>query len=266
MAEVSIKQFSETLNLSVEKLISQLNESGVKGKKESDSLSEEEKRTLLTDLKSLHGEVSEDAPKKVTLRRKQTLNLSAGSGSGKRTVNVEVRKKRTYVKKPEQVEEPVVEEPIVEEVVVEAPVVETKVEETVAKETPKTVKEESTNNLDKEVIAKIAPVPPKEDHSKAAKKAKDQKHHESKKANDGVDGPKGKGKKTNTRGNGNAFGNRRGKGRKGQADKRNVAQAISFITHYLQLSLITWRSVNSHFKFKKTRFTRITQYFRLLIA
>ncbi|WP_040725190.1 translation initiation factor IF-2 [Thiomicrorhabdus sp. Kp2] len=230
MAEVSIKQFSETLNLSVEKLISQLNESGVKGKKESDTLSEEEKRTLLTYLKSLHGETSEDAPKKVTLRRKQTLNLSAGSGSGKRTVNVEVRKKRTYVKKPETVEESVVEEPIVEEVIVEeTPVVETKVEETPVVET--VVEEEPVKKvsgkketLDEETIAKIAPVPPKEDHSKAAKKAKDQKHHESRKANDGVDGPKGKGKKTTTRAN-SAFDARRGKGRKGHADKRNVAQA-----------------------------------------
>jgi len=230
MAEVSIKQFSETLNLSVEKLIAQLNESGVKGKKQSDNLSEEEKRTLLNYLKSLHGDSSDDAPAKVTLRRKQTLNLSAGSGSGKRTVNVEVRKKRTYVKKPDQVEEPVVEEPIVEEVVETAPTVEAKVEETVVQEVvqpveSKTSKKEADQKevLDQETIAKIAPVPPKEDHSKATKKAKDQKHHETRKANDGVDGPKGKGKKTNNRSN--AFPNRRGKGRKGQVDKRSVAQA-----------------------------------------
>ena len=231
MAEVSIKQFSETLNLSVEKLISQLNESGVKGKKESDTLSEEEKRTLLTYLKSLHGETSDDAPKKVTLRRKQTLNLSAGSGSGKRTVNVEVRKKRTYVKKPDAVEEPVVEEVVVEQV----PVVE-EVKEVIevkqapdVQEAPAVVAEEpvkkvsnTKESLDKETIAKIAPVPPKEDHSKAAKKAKDQKHHESRKANDGADGPKGKGKKTNVRQN--AFPKGRGKGRKGQADKRGSVQ------------------------------------------
>jgi len=239
MTEVSIKQFSETLNLSVEKLISQLNESGVKGKKESDSLTEEEKRTLLTYLKSLHGEASEDAPKKVTLRRKQTLNLSAGSGSGKRTVNVEVRKKRTYVKKPDQVEEPVVEEPIIEQAVeeavaVETPVAPTVVEETAVEEKSQTVKEEPVKKasdnkapLDEETIAKVAPVPPKEDHSKAAKKAKDQKHHENRKSNDGADGPKGKakakGKKTN--GRQNTFGNGRGKGRRGQVDKRQTAQA-----------------------------------------
>jgi translation initiation factor IF-2 len=49
-------------------------------------------------LKSRHGE-SEEAPKKVTLKRKQVKTLSVNSGSKKRTVNLEVRKKRTYVKK-----------------------------------------------------------------------------------------------------------------------------------------------------------------------
>ena len=228
MAEVSIKQFSETLNLSVDKLISQLNESGVKGKKESDSISEDEKRTLLSYLKGLHGETSEESPKKVTLRRKQTLNLSAGSGSGKRTVNVEVRKKRTYVKKPEVTEEtveevaPVVEAPVVETPKVEAPVVEKTAPKVPAVEEPV-------------IPAVVAPAPLKEDHSKAAKKAKDQQHHESRKKNDGVDGPKGKAAapKGNAAPKGKAApkgrnfnDNRRGgKGRRHHVDKRAVAQA-----------------------------------------
>jgi len=220
MAEVSIKQFSETLNLSVDKLISQLDESGVKGKTGSDSISEDEKRTLLNYLKGLHGEAADEAPKKVTLRRKQTLNLSAGSGSGKRTVNVEVRKKRTYVKKPEVTEEVVEEVPAVEEVpVVEAPVVE---EKPVKKEVPKS---EPVVEAPPEVVA---PAPVKEDHSKAAKKAKDQKHHDSRKKNDGVDGPKGKAApKSAPKGrnfNDNRRGKGKGKGRRGQADKRAVVQ------------------------------------------
>ncbi|BCN93286.1 translation initiation factor IF-2 [Thiomicrorhabdus immobilis] len=234
MAEVSIKQFSETLNLSVDKLISQLNESGVKGKTEADTISEDEKRTLLNYLKGLHGEVAEDAPKKVTLRRKQTLNLSAGSGSGKRTVNVEVRKKRTYVKKPETTEEVVEEviEPIQTEAVVETPVVEEVVVETVS-ETPVDVVAEEVpeeimpKKIDKTAAPEIvaAPVAAKEDHSKAAKKAKDQKHHDSRKKNDGVDGPKGKAAtKGRSFNEGNGNGRRPGKGRKGQADKRHVAQ------------------------------------------
>ncbi len=195
MAEVSIKQFAENLNLSVDKLLSQLEESGVKGKSGSDSITEEEKRTLLAYLKSLHGDASEEAPKKVTLRRKQTLNLSAGSGSGKRTVNVEVRKKRTYVKKPEVTEEPeeVVEEvPVAEEAAQEV-VQETKVETNEApKETveaKKPAKESAEEKLDP---VAVAPVPPKEDHSKAAKKAQDKKHHKVDEDSKFEDGPKGK--------------------------------------------------------------------------
>ncbi|MDG6773088.1 translation initiation factor IF-2 [Thiomicrorhabdus sp. ZW0627] len=184
MAEVSIKQFSETLSLSVDKLLSQLEASGVKGKSADDTISEEEKRTLLAYLKSLHGESSDDAPKKVTLRRKQTLNLSSGSGSGKRTVNVEVRKKRTYVKKPETEQadnaldkelieqvEAVEETPV--EAVVESSVVEevTAVEEKPAKEESKAEKESTEENLEV-----VVPPPVKEDHSKAAKKAKKSRH------------------------------------------------------------------------------------------
>jgi len=100
MADVSILKFSETLNLSVDKLLAQLESSGVKGKTKKDFISEDEKRTLLGYLKSLHGD-SADEPKKVTLHRKQVKTLNLSTGSGKRTVNVEVRKKRTYVKRAE---------------------------------------------------------------------------------------------------------------------------------------------------------------------
>lgn len=98
MKEVSIKKFSETLKLSPEKLLTQLEEAGIKGKTVEDTLSDEEKQQLLAYLKSRHGE-SDEAPKKVTLKRKQVKKLSVNSGSKKRTVNLEVRKKRTYVKK-----------------------------------------------------------------------------------------------------------------------------------------------------------------------
>jgi len=176
MAEVSIKQFSETLNLSVDKLLSQLNESGVKGKKAEDNISEEEKRTLLAYLKGLHGESSEDAPKKVTLRRKQTLNLSSGSGSGKRTVNVEVRKKRTYVKKEESEQVEAVEE---------APVVAEEVQAPVEKavETPapvETVVEKPVAAPEPVVEKPVAPVAPPA-QKQADKKPKKQHRNEDKK-------------------------------------------------------------------------------------
>ncbi|MDG6777888.1 translation initiation factor IF-2 [Thiomicrorhabdus sp. zzn3] len=197
MAEVSIKKFSETLNLSVEKLLSQLDASGVKGKNADDTITEEEKRTLLAYLKSLHGESAEEAPKKVTLRRKQTLNLSSGSGAGKRTVNVEVRKKRTYVKKPEAEQVEAVEEEAVPvhadaEPAIEATKQAPKAEETAVTQEP--VAAETAQPVEEETVAEnldvVAPPPVKEDHSKAAKKGKKTRHKEEAKEDD--EKPKGK--------------------------------------------------------------------------
>lgn len=147
MSQISIKKFAETLTMSVEKLLTQLHEAGVKGKKESDTLAEDEKLTLLNYLKGLHGDKS-DAPKKVTLQRKQVQKLNLSSGSGKRTVNIEVRKKRTYVKKPETVEEPEVEvPPVVEPEPVEV-VLEQNVQENASAETLNTAEQHKQSSSD----------------------------------------------------------------------------------------------------------------------
>jgi translation initiation factor IF-2 len=61
-------------------------------------VSDAEKKSLLAFLKASHGEQNEQ-PKKITLKRKTTSTLKVGSGAGRKTVNVEVRKKRTYVKR-----------------------------------------------------------------------------------------------------------------------------------------------------------------------
>ncbi len=97
MADITIKKFSETLKLSTDALLSQLAEAGIQGKTAEDSISDKEKQTLLAYLKSKHGGSSEAEPKKVTLKRKKVQTLKTKSGS----VNLEVRKKRTYVKKSE---------------------------------------------------------------------------------------------------------------------------------------------------------------------
>ena len=95
MADITIKKFSETLGLSTDKLLTQLEEAGVKGKNAEDSLTDDEKQALLTYLKSKHGGGANVQPQKITLKRKKVKTLKTGSGS----VNLEVRKKRTYVKK-----------------------------------------------------------------------------------------------------------------------------------------------------------------------
>jgi len=95
----TVEQLAKTVGASVDRLLSQMKEAGLPHTEADEVVSEEDKQTLLASLKRSHGE-STAAPKKITLKRKQVSTLRTGSGgAGKRTVNVEVRKKRTYVKR-----------------------------------------------------------------------------------------------------------------------------------------------------------------------
>jgi len=104
MAEVTVKQLAEMVGVSVERLMTQMKEAGISGKNEGASVSESERQSLLVHLKRSHGEDAEGSePTKITLKRKTTSQLKVASGASgkKKTVNVEVRKKRTYVKRDE---------------------------------------------------------------------------------------------------------------------------------------------------------------------
>lgn len=105
MAEVTVKQLAEVVGTPIDKLLVQLTEAGVVKSAESDLISDEEKVQLLTHLRRSHGKA--DAPsstRKVTLRRKRVSEIKVDS-SGRKTVNVEVRGRRTYVKRSETVNE-----------------------------------------------------------------------------------------------------------------------------------------------------------------
>jgi translation initiation factor IF-2 len=103
MAEVTVAQFAEVLKVPVDKLISQLDEAGIKVSGEDDTISEDAKLELLSHLRRSHGrdETAGDAgPRKITLKRKSQSELRLSGAQGRsRTVNVEVRRKRTYVKR-----------------------------------------------------------------------------------------------------------------------------------------------------------------------
>jgi translation initiation factor IF-2 len=103
MADTTVQQLATVVGVSIEKLITQMKSAGLSDKDESSLVSDEEKQTLLAFLKKSHGSASGDAkPKKITLRKKATSTLSAtgsSSAKGSSVVNVEVRKKRTFVKK-----------------------------------------------------------------------------------------------------------------------------------------------------------------------
>ena len=116
MAEVTVEQLAKTVGTDPDKLLSQMKDAGLPHKKADEGVSDDDKRTLLAHLKRSHGS-EEAAPRKITLKRKSVSTLKTGGSSGKRTVNVEVRKKRTYVKRPEAEE---VAEPEVPEVAPQA--------------------------------------------------------------------------------------------------------------------------------------------------
>jgi len=96
MAEVTVRQLAELVGASVDRLLKQMQEAELPHTSAEEVVSDAEKQKLLSYLKGLHGEQARE-PKKITLRRKSVSTLKAGAG--RKTVNVEVRKKRTYVKR-----------------------------------------------------------------------------------------------------------------------------------------------------------------------
>jgi len=101
MAEVTVKQLAEVVGVPVDRLLSQMKEAGISGKNTAASVSEDERQKLLDHLKRSHGEKAAGEPKKITLKRKTTSQIKVAGASGKKMINVEVRKKRTYVKREE---------------------------------------------------------------------------------------------------------------------------------------------------------------------
>jgi translation initiation factor IF-2 len=99
MSEVTVNQLAETVGTPVDRLLKQMQEAGLSQTDAEQSVSEEDKKKLLTYLKGSHGAAEKVAPRKITLQRKTISTLKSTGGQGRRTVNVEVRKKRTYVKR-----------------------------------------------------------------------------------------------------------------------------------------------------------------------
>lgn len=104
MAEVTVKQLAEDVGAPVDRLLRQFEEAGLSKRAEDDVVTDEEKQTLLAYLRRNQSGAESGGPSKVTLKRRTTTQLRTGGGSrgsSGKTVNVEVRKKRTYVKRSE---------------------------------------------------------------------------------------------------------------------------------------------------------------------
>ena len=102
MAEVTVSQFAEVLKVPVDRLLVQLDQAGIKVSGPDARISDDAKLELLTHLRRSHGSEADGdgAPRKITLKRKTQSELKLASTQGRaRTVNVEVRRKRTYIKR-----------------------------------------------------------------------------------------------------------------------------------------------------------------------
>jgi translation initiation factor IF-2 len=176
LSDTTVKQLATLVGISAEQLLSQMAGAGIDKSSQDDVVTDDEKQKLLAHIRSGQSKVAAE-PAKVTLRRKSTSTIKAGAGA----VNVEVRKKRTYVhrdltaeaEKQREIEEAKLreaqeaEEQARREVEVAAQVAETEV----SAEAP--VVEESAPPVEAVVIeAPIVepPPPPKEDDGRRHKK------------------------------------------------------------------------------------------------
>ena len=106
MASTTVAQFATELKVPPQLLLEQLKSAGVVKKAEGDALSDDDKARLLESLRKAHGAEATEK-KKITLTRKQTTEIKQADASGKaRTIQVEVRKKRVFVKRDESAAEP----------------------------------------------------------------------------------------------------------------------------------------------------------------
>jgi len=109
MTDVTIKQFAAVVGIPVDRLLVQLEEAGIEISGSDATITDKQKINLLAHLRKSHGKkeplgISE--PKKITLKRKTHSEIKMAGGVGQvKTVSVEVRKKRTYVKRSVVLEE-----------------------------------------------------------------------------------------------------------------------------------------------------------------
>jgi translation initiation factor IF-2 len=110
MADVTVKQLASAVGVPVDRLLAQIKEAGLPITSESQVIDEEQKKLLLNYLKTSHASGSNLMPNRITLKRKSLSQVVSHDSAGHKTVNIEVRKKKVFVKKEEALELPSVEE------------------------------------------------------------------------------------------------------------------------------------------------------------
>ncbi|MCW5648288.1 MAG: translation initiation factor IF-2 [Ramlibacter sp.] len=123
MSSTTVAEFANELKKSTDTLLEQLRSAGVSKASAADALSDTDKQKLLGYLQASHGTASPER-KKITLVKKSTSEIKQADATGKaRTIQVEVRKKRTFIKRDEGADAVVPEAEPVEEAVSAAPVI-----------------------------------------------------------------------------------------------------------------------------------------------
>src|SRR5690348_3404386 len=106
MAQVTVRQLAEVVGTPVDRLLAQLAEAGIQVGDPDAAISDDQKMQLLTHLRQSHGESPTAEPRKITLKRRSVSEIKLTGNQGRaKTVSVEVRKKRTYVKRSAVMEE-----------------------------------------------------------------------------------------------------------------------------------------------------------------
>ena len=107
MESNNVAQFATELKMPADLLLTQLRSAGVEKSSTSDPLSKDDKDKLLNHLRRTHGAVENSEKKKITVTRKETTEIKQADATGKsRTIQVEVRKKRTFVQRDDIVVPP----------------------------------------------------------------------------------------------------------------------------------------------------------------
>jgi len=188
MADVTVKQLAQVVGIPVERLLNQLHEAGLSISDEEQLVNEEQKRVLLNHLKGGSSSDTGSTPGRITLRRKSVSQVKLGhdTHSGK-TVNIEVRQKKTYVKRTE-IEEPPVEieieeniDEVEENVALDATPVEEAIDVLEVEETsseavePSTLSEDVKSEVNPELIEPVVAVIEKKDEQSALEESKTDK-------------------------------------------------------------------------------------------
>ena len=114
MSDKTVQQFADMVKTPLDQLLTQLKEVGLSARTADDVLNDDQQMQLHSHLHKSHGQAqgtSDNSPKRVILERRKVTEIKQASvpGSSTKTISVELRKKKTYIKRPETEEQPPVE-------------------------------------------------------------------------------------------------------------------------------------------------------------